>query len=139
MLDTFMKCYSFFPIAWMCLFYWRWIGFLEDFLKIFFSIRYLMTRIMLHLPVICWFDMDSMTCCTVVVSFLIIIITHTLVLFIEGDVWFHGIFFIYWETYDMLWCSQYCSTIPTVLPFICPMFWYLWLGLIILWVNVILL
>ena len=45
-------------------------------------------------------------------SFLTILRIQTLVLFLVGTVWLHGLLFYDWEMYDMLWCSQYCVTIP---------------------------
>ena len=71
---------NFFHICLMCIiwfnmdiFYWIF------FLKILFYLCTLMMWILLHLPVICWFVMDSITCCIDIGSFLNTIRIHTLV------------------------------------------------------------
>ena len=42
--------------------------------------------------------MDSMTCCTDVVSLLPMLIMNKLILFLSGNDWFHRILFVDWET-----------------------------------------
>ena len=91
----FVRIIRLFTIAWVCVLLlnmdqFSWIFFL----KIFFSLSDFMTWILLHLLVICWLDMTSVTCCTVVGCFILIFIIHTLVKFIAVNVWFHGIFFL---------------------------------------------
>ena len=86
------------------------------FLKMFLSMQAVFTRTLLYFPVDCCFDRYSITWWTVVGSFIPILIIHTLVLFIAIKSRFQGIFFADWEIYDMLWGSQYCTTIPKLVP-----------------------
>ena len=37
-------------------------------------------------------------------------------MYLADEEWLHGISFVYWEIYDMLWCSYYCSKIPIGVP-----------------------
>ena len=46
--------------------------------------------------------MDAMTCCTVVGYFLLMFRIHTLVLFIAGNLRFHGLLLVECDTYEML-------------------------------------
>ena len=67
------------PIDWLCLiliemdiFSWRYN------LRILLSLHDVMTWILMHLPMIYWFYMDAMNCCTVVGSCLTTMRIHTL-------------------------------------------------------------
>ena len=61
-------------------------------------------------------DIAFRTCWTVVDYFMPILSIQTLVLFLSGKEWFHGMLFVYWDIYDILLCPQYCATIPIVVP-----------------------
>ena len=62
-------------------------------LKIFLSLRDVTTWILFNLPVICWLDMNSMTCCTVAGYYFPMIRIYTLVQFLSDNAWLHGILF----------------------------------------------
>ena len=85
-------------------------------LTIFLSLWSVMTFSLLHFPVSWWLYMASKTCWNIVGSFLKILKIQTLVLFLSGCAWFHGLLFVDWDIYEMLWCSQYCATIPMGVP-----------------------
>ena len=102
-----------FNIDCMCLillnidiFYWIF------FPTIFFSLRSVMTWNMLHFPDSFWLDISSITCWKIIGYFITMLGIQKLVLFLDGKSCFHGLLFIDWEIYDMLWCSLYCATIP---------------------------
>ena len=71
---------------------------------VFLSLWYVMTLILLHLPLSCWPDTASMTCFTVIDYFLPMTRIQTLVLCIKGKAWFHGMLSFEWEIEVMLWC-----------------------------------
>ena len=103
---------SFSPMACMCLIWlnmyllsWRLV------LMISLSMRDVITCTLLQFTVSWWLDMDSKTCWGVVGYFLPMLSIQTLVLFLAGNSWLHGLLFYYLEMYEMLWCSQYCVTI----------------------------
>ena len=79
-------------------------------------LRSVMTWTLLHFTVICWLGIASRTCWDALGYFLPIPRIQTLVLFLYGKEWFHGLLFFDWEIYDMLWCSHYCATIPIGVP-----------------------
>ena len=111
------KLISLFSISWMCLIWlnvhlFSWILVL----KIILSLRDVMTCTLLHFPVIFWLEMYYKTCWTVVGSFLTIMRIQTLILFLSGDRLFHGLLFVDWYIYYMLWCSHHCDTIPMGVP-----------------------
>ena len=102
----------FFPIAWMCrvwlnvdLFSWRLV------LKMFLSLRAVMTWTLFYFPVSCWLEIASKTVWTIAGSFMSLLRIHTLVQFFSGKAWFCGQLFVDWDLYYMLWCLQYCTTI----------------------------
>ena len=76
------------------------------------SIRSVIPCNLLHFPVICWLDMASKTCWTVVSHFLTMLRIQTLVLFLAGNAWLNGLLFSDLHIYGMLWCSKDCVTIP---------------------------
>ena len=78
--------------------------------------RYVMTCIMLHLPVSFWLETAYKTCCTDIGSFLPMMRIQRLVMFLYANVWLNGLLFVDWEIYEMLWCSKYCVTMPMGLP-----------------------
>ena len=88
----------------MNIFSWRLV------LIISLSLRDVITCALLHFPVSCWIEMASKNCWAVVVSFLPMTRIQTLILFLSGKTWFHGLLFVDREIYDMMWCSQYCVT-----------------------------
>ena len=79
-------------------------------------LRDVMTWTLLHFPVSCWLEMDYKTCWTVIGSFMPILRTQTLILFLSINKWFYAMLFANWEIYDMLWCSQCCVIIPMEVP-----------------------
>ena len=94
-----------FPIHWifmillnMDLRYWRLV------LKMFLSLRDMMKCNLLYFTVSCWIEMAYKTCWNVVGSFLKMLRIQTLVLFLSVREWLHGMLFVDWEIYDMLWC-----------------------------------
>ena len=89
---------------------------LKIFLAIFLSLQDVMKWTLLHFPVSFWLDIVYGTCWTVVGYFIKIINIYTLVLFCAVKSKFQGILFVYWEIYDMLWCSHYFATIPIGVP-----------------------
>ena len=60
--------------------------------------------------------MASKICWTGVGFFLPILRIQTLVLFLSGNAWFHGMLFPDKEIYDMFWCSQYDVTMLMGVP-----------------------
>ena len=103
---------SLLPISWifmiwlnMDLFYWRFV------LAIFLYLRAVIAWTLLYFPVSCWLDISSRTYWNVVGYFLPMLSIQKLVLFLDGKVLLHGLLFVDWEIYDMLWYSQYCVTI----------------------------
>ena len=82
-------------------------------LKMFLSLRSVMTCNLLYFTVSCLFELDSKVCCNGIGYFLKILRIQELVLFLSGNIWFHMILFVDWEIYDMLWCSQYFATMST--------------------------
>ena len=94
----------------MDLFSWRFV------LGVFLSLQDVMTWTLLHFLVSFWIDIDYTTCFTGVGCFMLIFRIQTFVRFISGTAWFHGLLFVYWEIYGVLWCSQYCDMIPIVVP-----------------------
>ena len=109
---------SVFPIACMCLvwlnmhiFYWILVLIMP------LSLRAVMIFTLLNFPVIFWLFIAYKTCWGVAWLFLPIISIQTLVLFLYGNSWFHGILLADWEMYGMLWCLYYCVTTPMWVPF----------------------
>ena len=94
----------------MNIIYWRLV------LKMFQYLQAVMTSTLLHFPVIYLLDMASKTCWTVVGSFMPMLSIQTIFLFLACNAWLHGILFVDWDIYYMLWCSQYCSIMPMVVP-----------------------
>ena len=70
-----------------------------------------MTCTMMHFSVSCFLEMASKNYWTDVYSVLPMPKIQELVLFLAGNTWLHEMFF-YLYMYDVLWCSQYCVTIP---------------------------
>ena len=108
---------SLFPIAWIFMILlntdiFDWILVLTMFL----SLRTVMTWTFLHFYVSCWLGMYYKPCWTVIGYFMIMLKIQTLFLFLYGKALFNGILFFDWEIYDMLWCSQYCATMPIWVP-----------------------
>ena len=108
---------SLFPMSCMCLiwlnmhlFYWKFV------LIISLSMWAVMTCTLLHFPVGFWLEMASKNCWTVIHYFLPMMRIQILVLFLDRNSCFHGLLFSYWDMYYMLWCSQYCVTMPMVVP-----------------------
>ena len=100
-------------MACMCLiwlnihiFYWILV------LMMSLSLQDMMICTLLHFPVNLLFDMDSKTCLTDVGYFMTMLRIQALVPFLYGNAWLRGLLFSDWDIYFMLWCSQYCVTIP---------------------------
>ena len=58
----------------------------------------------------------SRTIWNVVGSFIPMLRIHKLALFLAAKARFQGILFVDLDIYKMLWCSQYCTTMPIWLP-----------------------
>ena len=108
-----VKLISLYPISWSCLiwlnmnlFSWRLV------LIMFLSLRDVMTCTLLYFYFNIWLEMASKTCWNVFGTFMLILSIQSLVLFLSGNTWSHGLLFSDWEIYDMLWCSQYCVLMP---------------------------
>ena len=80
-------------------------------LTIFLSLWDMMMWTFLHFIFSYWLEMAYKTCCTFVGYFLTMLRIQKLFLSLAGMVWFHGILIFDWEIYDMLWWTQYFSTI----------------------------
>ena len=104
---------SFSPMACMCLI-WLNINLFNWGLVLIFSLslRAVTTFTLLYFTVSCWVYMASKNCWTVVCSFLQITRIQKLALLIAGKAWFRGILFVEWNKYEILWCLQYCVTMP---------------------------
>ena len=93
-----VRLISLFTIYWMCIIWLKMDLFSSFFVKIFLTLHDTMAWSLLHLPVICWLEMSSMTCCTVFGYFLPMFKIHKLVQIFAGDFRFHGLLFFDWET-----------------------------------------
>ena len=96
---------SFFLLPGCVWFDWIYIYFLEYlFLKMFLSLRDVMTWTLFHFPVSCWLNIAFRICWTVVGYFIPIMRIQTLVLFLAGKELFHGIYIFtrrYMTCYDV--------------------------------------
>ena len=103
-----------FIIAWMSLILfriyliaWRFV------LEVFLSLRDLLKWTLLYFPVSCLLYIASRNIWAAVGSLFLILRIQPLVLFFAEKAGLHGLLFVDWEIYDMLWCSEYCAMIPT--------------------------
>ena len=114
-LDDFRKNISVPPLLIKCILYdLIWIYFIEYLFLKYSGLFVLQLCEYLHMPVSCWLEMNYITCCNVVGSFLPILRINTLVIFLVVNVRFYGILIFECETYDMFWCTQYSPAIPIV-------------------------
>ena len=106
-----------FPISWMCLiwlnmhiFYWRLV------LIMSLSMQAVMIYTLLNFSVSFWLDIASKIFWNIVGYFMPMMRIQKFVLFISKNAWFHGMLFADWDVYDILWCSEYCNTMPMGVP-----------------------
>ena len=82
------------PITLMCLFLLKMYLFSWIFvIKRFLYLRAVMTWILLNLSLICWLDIDTITCRNVVGFFITMVLIHKLVLFVAGKARYMGYYF----------------------------------------------
>ena len=81
-------------------------------MKMLLSLQAVTTWNLLHFPGRFWLDTTSRTCFTVVSYFMTTPRIQKVVLFLYGNTCVHGLLFVDWYIYDILWCSQYFTTIP---------------------------